>query len=72
MIAVDFYTYTNKHPQIHTRICEDMLTCKHTDFFYEPLEQHGILSEVVTCAADQDASTRKFACFAIGNAAFHR
>ena len=29
------------------------------------------LSLLTECCADDDASTRKFACFAIGNAAFH-
>ncbi len=47
-------------------------TCTHADFFYESLEEQGILEEIVKCASDKDASTRKFACFAIGNAAFHR
>jgi fused len=29
------------------------------------------LTLLTTCCADVDASTRKFACFAVGNAAFH-
>lgn len=29
------------------------------------------LSLLTACCADEDASTRKFACFAVGNAAFH-
>ena len=29
------------------------------------------LSLLISCCSDEDPSTRKFACFAIGNAAFH-
>ena len=29
------------------------------------------LTLLTACCADEDASTRKFACFAVGNAAFH-
>lgn len=31
----------------------------------------SLLSALVHCCADADDSTRKFACFAVGNAAFH-
>lgn len=41
------------------------------DYFYEALEKHGLLAAVIRCAQDEDANTRKFACFALGNAAFH-
>jgi len=57
---------------VRARVCNLVGNmCRHSDFFYEPLEQHGILTEVVTCASDREAATRKFSCFAIGNAAFH-
>lgn len=45
--------------------------CKHSNFFYEPLHQTGVLKEVVNCCNDDDANCRKFAAFAVGNAAFH-
>lgn len=53
--------------------------CRHSGGFYALLVvQHGGQGELVTplacviaCAADHDATTRKFACFALGNAAFH-
>jgi hypothetical protein len=34
-------------------------------------EQVSIASLLVQCCGDNDSSTRKFACFAVGNAAFH-
>eukprot|EP00002_Diphylleia_rotans_P023549 TRINITY_DN4637_c0_g1_i11.p2 TRINITY_DN4637_c0_g1~~TRINITY_DN4637_c0_g1_i11.p2 ORF type:complete len:163 (+),score=30.41 TRINITY_DN4637_c0_g1_i11:63-551(+) len=31
----------------------------------------GIIVDLIACCGDTDASTRKFACFAVGNAGFH-
>ena len=45
--------------------------CRHSDFFYEPLRASGIVDALVARCSDVDKATRKFACFAIGNAGFH-
>ena len=44
--------------------------CRHNEFFYEKIKSSGILSPLLKCCYDNDKATRKFACFAIGNAAF--
>ena len=44
--------------------------CRHTDFFYDQLKSTGIITPLLKCCYDNDKATRKFACFAIGNAAF--
>ena len=33
--------------------------------------QHDILNKIIACCSDSDKNTRKFACFAVGNAGFH-
>lgn len=45
--------------------------CRHSDFFYEQLQRHELIPACITCCGDSDPATRKFACFALGNAAFH-
>jgi len=53
--------------------------CRHSARFYTALATNissegsitTIASLVVNCCSDSDPMTRKFACFAIGNAAFH-
>lgn len=45
--------------------------CRHSGYFYEELQTHGLLSLLITRCGDPDRTTRKFACFAIGNAGFH-
>jgi HEAT repeats len=45
--------------------------CRHSAFFYRHLDEHGFVAAVIERCQDPDASTRKFACFALGNAAFH-
>lgn len=45
--------------------------CRHSDFFYPKLIQFGIIDNCIECCRDTDTYTRKFACFALGNAAFH-
>lgn len=45
--------------------------CRHTGFFYEKLLRHGIIAAAIQCCQDSDRNTRKFACFAVGNAGFH-
>jgi fused-like protein len=45
--------------------------CRHGDAFYAEAATTGVLAELVARCADADAAVRKFACFALGNAAFH-
>jgi fused-like protein len=45
--------------------------CRHSDYFYEYILKHGLITECIVCCSDKDPGTRKFACFALGNAAFH-
>jgi fused len=45
--------------------------CRHSAFFYRHLEKEGFISAVIERCQDSDPATRKFACFALGNAAFH-
>lgn len=45
--------------------------CRHSDRLYPDLQQEGVIAQLITLCADHDRSTRKFACFAIGNAGFH-
>lgn len=42
--------------------------CRHSAFFYEPIAAHGLLEPLIARCRDPDRATRKFACFAIGNA----
>ena len=45
--------------------------CRHTGFFYEKLLKHSLIAAAIECCRDPDRNTRKFACFAVGNAGFH-
>ena len=45
--------------------------CRHNDYFYENFRAVGALDALIDRCADPDRTTRKFACFAIGNAGFH-
>jgi hypothetical protein len=57
---------------VRARVCNLVGNlCRYSDYFFEPLRASGVLAEVVSCAGDADPTTRKFACFALGNAAFH-
>lgn len=45
--------------------------CRHTGYFYEKLLKHRLIEAAIACCQDPDRNTRKFACFAVGNAGFH-
>jgi len=45
--------------------------CRHSSFFYNALHTHRIIGVLIERLKDSDSTTRKFACFAIGNAGFH-
>jgi len=57
------HTHTQTHTYIHTRThTHTHITCTHSK---------RLLARLMNCCKDSDPSTRKFACFALGNAAFH-
>ncbi|KAJ0079934.1 hypothetical protein Patl1_24530 [Pistacia atlantica] len=45
--------------------------CRHSSYFYTSLAKHQIIGLLIDRCADPDKRTRKFACFAIGNASYH-
>jgi serine/threonine protein kinase len=45
--------------------------CRHGDEFYSCLAENNVLEPLIALCRDEDRATRKFACFAIGNAGFH-
>ena len=45
--------------------------CRHSGFFYDDFADRGALTGLIERCGDSDRTTRKFACFAIGNAGFH-
>ncbi|XP_035846077.1 serine/threonine-protein kinase TIO isoform X2 [Helianthus annuus] len=45
--------------------------CRHNSYFYDLYAKYNIVSLLVDRCYDGDKHTRKFACFAISNAAFH-
>lgn len=42
--------------------------CRHDSFFCAGMEAAGLLPPLIARCQDPDRATRKFACFAIGNA----
>jgi hypothetical protein len=45
--------------------------CRHSDLLYPDLARYDVVEPLIRLCGDPDRSTRKFACFAIGNAGFH-
>ncbi|KAM0954436.1 putative protein kinase ULK-Fused family [Dioscorea sansibarensis] len=45
--------------------------CRHGPYFYGPLAINKIIDLLIDRCSDTDKRTRKFACFAVGNAAYH-
>jgi fused len=45
--------------------------CRHSSYFYDMILEHGLVAAAINCCKDPDRNTRKFACFAVGNAGFH-
>lgn len=63
---------TAERPEIRAKTCNVLGNMmRHSDFFYGALEQYGLLSRLVPLCKDQSGTCRKFASFAVGNAAFH-
>jgi len=42
--------------------------CRHSSFFYDMLLRYDLIKDCINCCKDPDNTTRKFACFAVGNA----
>ena len=62
----------HKDAGIRAKVCNLIGNlCRHTGFFYEKLLKYGLIAAAIECCRDPDRNTRKFACFAVGNAGFH-
>ena len=60
---------THPEPAVRARVCNLLGNmCRHSAYFYSALDKHGLLPPLIQRCNDSDRSTRKFACFAIGNA----
>lgn len=63
---------THKDAGIRSKVCNLIGNlCRHTGYFYEKLLKFGLIQSAIECCRDPDKNTRKFACFAVGNAGFH-
>lgn len=59
-------------PGVRARVCNLVGNmCRHSYYFYQALDRHGLIQPLIDRCQDNDKNTRKFACFAIGNAGFH-
>jgi hypothetical protein len=45
--------------------------CRHSNRLYSEMSKYNVVDPLIALCGDTDRSTRKFACFAIGNAGFH-
>ena len=62
----------NSDAGIRAKVCNLIGNlCRHTGFFYDKLQKSGLIAAAIECCRDNDKNTRKFACFAVGNAGFH-
>ena len=60
------------NPNVRARACNTIgNVCRHNDYFYEEFKELKTLEKLIERCGDRDRTTRKFATFAIGNAAFH-
>ena len=59
-------------PGVRARACNLLGNlCRYSDAMYTSIDELDILPPLIKLCKDEDRSTRKFACFAIGNAGFH-
>ena len=59
-------------PNLRGKLCNLLGNmCRHSDYFYEVLKNHGLIEALIGQLSDRNVAPRKFACFGIGNAAFH-
>ncbi|DBB07857.1 TPA: hypothetical protein ACH3X3_009258 [Trebouxia sp. C0006] len=63
---------SHTEPAVRARVCNLLGNmCRHSAYFYTALDRHSLLTPLIQRCTDEDIATRKFACFAIGNAGFH-
>lgn len=56
-------------PSVRARVCNLVGNlCRHSAYFCEGLREAHVLPPLIARCGDSDRATRKFACFAIGNA----
>ena len=64
--------YQSPDPNLRGKLCNLLGNmCRHSDYFYKVLKDHGLIEALISQLSDRDVAPRKFACFGIGNAAFH-
>ncbi len=62
----------HKDGRVRAKVCNSLGNfCRHSSFFYSDLKSAGLLSGLMACCRDANLTARKFAAFAVGNAAFY-
>lgn len=62
----------HKEASVRAKVCNFIGNiCRHSGNFYETLLKNDLIASCIDCCNDPDKATRKFACFAVGNAGFH-
>ncbi|KAL0340841.1 UNVERIFIED_CONTAM: Serine/threonine-protein kinase TIO [Sesamum radiatum] len=69
---ISMHFLTHEDPNLRAKTCSAIGNmCRHSSYFYNLLAKHHIVGVLIDRCADPDKRTRKFACFAVGNAAYH-
>lgn len=72
MTQISGIQYENYYIFIRAKVCNLIGNlCRHSSYFYDYLSKSDLINECIKCCQDPDKNTRKFACFAVGNAGFH-
>ena len=59
-------------PEVRAKVCNLFGNmCRHSGFFYDALLRHSAVGALIDRCGDDDHATRKFATYAVGNAAFY-
>ena len=62
----------HKDPSVKSKVCNLLGNlCRHSNYFYKHLYETQLIKLAIDKCRDPDKNTRKFACFAVGNAGFH-
>ena len=63
---------SHSDPEIRAKVCNLLGNmCRHSGYFYKSLAANSLIDSAIARCKDPDSTTRKFACFAVGNAGFH-
>lgn len=63
---------SHEEANVRSKVCNLIGNlCRHTAYFYDKLLKAGLIDAAIQRCTDPDPNTRKFACFAVGNAGFH-